>query len=108
MFALVVRFDLRDETAARGFDALVAETLPEIEAKEPGTLVYAVHDVVGASLSRVFYERYVDKAAFDFHERQDHTKRFLSEREQYLSGFRVEFLGAAAGMVPGTGALSGL
>ncbi|WP_018682302.1 putative quinol monooxygenase [Actinokineospora enzanensis] len=97
MWALVVRFDLRDEQAARGFDALVAETLPEIVADEPGTLVYTVHDVADAPLSRVFYEVYADKAAFEEHERQPHTKRFLAEREQYLSDFRVEFLESLSG-----------
>ena len=30
--------------------------------------------------------------AFDEHERQPHTLRALAEREQYLSGVRVEFL----------------
>ena len=39
MFALVVRFDLHDEEAARGFDALVAETTPLIRSQEPETLV---------------------------------------------------------------------
>jgi quinol monooxygenase YgiN len=92
MFGLVVRFELRDEHSAGGFDALVAATLEQIEVNEPGTLVYAVHSVEGAPLSRVFYELYRDRAAFDTHEQQDHTKRFLAEREQYLHGHRVEFL----------------
>ncbi|MET7751709.1 antibiotic biosynthesis monooxygenase, partial [Micromonospora sp. NPDC005367] len=92
MFALVVRFDLKDEDAAAGFDRLAAETLPGIQQDEPGTLVYATHRVEGEPLARVFYEVYRDRAAFDAHERQPHTLRFLSEREQYLSGVRVEFL----------------
>jgi hypothetical protein len=54
MFAIVVRFDLRDETAARGFDALVEETVAAVQASEPGTFIYAVHRVEGAPLSRVF------------------------------------------------------
>jgi quinol monooxygenase YgiN len=93
----VVRFYLRDEEAARDFDALVARAVPEIEANEPGTLIYAVHDVADAPLSRVFYELYEDRSAFDRHEQQEHTKRFLAEREQYLTGLRVEFLDAPAG-----------
>lgn len=92
MFALVVRFYLRDEEAAQGFDALVAETGPKIKASEPGTLIYAVHKVKDAPLSRVFYELYESREAFDAHEQQEHTKRFLAEREQYLTGTRVEFL----------------
>ncbi|WP_026425426.1 putative quinol monooxygenase [Actinokineospora inagensis] len=97
MWALVVRFELRDEQAAQGFDTLVAETLPQIIAGEPGTLVYAVHEVAGAPLSRVFYEVYADKAAFGVHEEQAHTKRFLAERVQYLTDFRVEFLTSLTG-----------
>jgi quinol monooxygenase YgiN len=92
MFALVVRFYLRDDEAAKGFDALVAETAPQIQAHEPGTLIYAVHAVKDAPLSRVFYELYESREAFDAHEQQAHTKKFLTEREQYLTGHRVEFL----------------
>lgn len=92
MFALVVRFDLKDEDAAASFDRLAAETLLGIEAQEPGTLVYATHRVEGEPLARVFYEFYRDRAAFEEHERQPHTLRFLAEREQYLSDVRVEFL----------------
>jgi quinol monooxygenase YgiN len=97
MFALVVRFELRDAEAAEAFDRLVAETAPGIREQEPGTLVYAVHAVQDAPLSRVFYELYESRAAFDAHEEQPHTKRFLAEREQYLRGSRVEFLTDPAG-----------
>lgn len=97
MFALVVRFYLRDEEAATGFDALVNETAPLIRDAEPGTLIYAVHKVKDAPLSRVFYELYESREAFDQHESNEHTKRFLSEREQYLSGVRVEFLDPPTG-----------
>jgi len=92
MFALVVRFYLRDEEAAKGFDGLVEATAAKIREVEPGTLVYAVHKVKDATLSRIFYELYESREAFDAHERQEHTKYFLEEREQYLTGTRVEFL----------------
>lgn len=92
MFALVVRFELRDAEAAEAFDRLVAETAPGIREQEPGTLVYAVHAVQNAPLSRVFYELYESRAAFDAHEEQPHTKRFLAERERYMTSSRVEFL----------------
>lgn len=36
------------------------------------------------------------------HEAQPHTKRFLAEREQYLSGVEVTFLTAEAGKWPVT------
>ena len=76
MFALVVRFDLKDMTAVDAFDALVAELLPEISVKEPGTLVYTVHSVTGAPLSRVFYECYANEEAFHTHGTYPHTRRF--------------------------------
>lgn len=96
-FALVVRFRLRDERAAKGFDELVARTVPEIERLEPATLAYVVHSVPGEPLIRVFYELYTDRAAFDFHEEQAHTRRFLAGREQYLDGVDVTFMQAELG-----------
>ncbi len=99
-FGLVVRFTLRDEAAAAGFDELVAQTLPEIRKHEPGTLAYVVHSVPGEVLTRVFYELYADKAAFEAHEEQEHTKRFLAARGEFLEGFEVTFLEAQAGKGP--------
>ncbi|MFB7637138.1 putative quinol monooxygenase [Streptomyces sp. NPDC056149] len=98
-FALVVRFTLRDESAAAKFDELCARTLPGIKAKEPGTLAYVTHTPEGEPLVRVFYELYADRAAFDAHETQPHTKNFLAERDQYLSGVEVSFLDMNAGKV---------
>lgn len=92
MFALVVRFYLRDEEAAKGFDSLVEATAAKIKEVERDTLIYAVHKVKDAPLSRIFYELYESRKAFDTHERQEYTKYFLEEREQYLTGTRVEFL----------------
>ncbi|MDA8372616.1 MAG: antibiotic biosynthesis monooxygenase [Nocardiopsaceae bacterium] len=92
MFGLAVRFTLKDEDSASGFDALVAETLPRIRESEPGTLVYAVHRVEGKPLERYFYELYRDRAAFDAHEEQPHVKRFLDARGQYLASVDVDFL----------------
>lgn len=99
MFAMVVRFDLKDETAASGFDALVETTVSAIQALEPDTLVYAVHEVEGASLSRVFYELYTSRDAHRRHEATEHIKRFLIEGEQYLESVRVELLDAPSGKV---------
>ncbi|WP_304453109.1 putative quinol monooxygenase [Nocardiopsis sp. YSL2] len=92
MFGLSVRFTLKDEAAADGFDALVAETLPHIRQSEPGTLVYAVHTVEGKPLERIFYELYADRAAFEAHEEQPHVKRFLDARGAFLASVDVDFL----------------
>ncbi|MFB7779874.1 putative quinol monooxygenase [Streptomyces bauhiniae] len=91
-FGLVVRFTLRDAKAAEGFDALVSETLEGIRAHEPGTLAYVVHTVADDANARLFYELYADREAFDEHERQEHTRRFLSERERYVADVDVTFV----------------
>lgn len=64
-----------------------------IRTQEPGTLVYACHAVDGDPNARVFYELYRDREAFDEHEGQEHVRRFLSQRSQYMDvDPRVEFL----------------
>lgn len=95
-FALVVKFNLKDDEKAAAFDALVADTVRAITDREPGTLIYSTHTVTDEPLARVFYEVYRDRAAFDEHEQQPHTRHFLEQRGQYIESFRVEFLTPAA------------
>jgi quinol monooxygenase YgiN len=95
-FGLSVRFTLKPG-AAETFDALVEETVAGIRASEPGTLVYVSHRVDGQPELRIFYELYRDRAAFEEHERQTHTRRFLAEREALLEGVEVDWLGAITG-----------
>jgi quinol monooxygenase YgiN len=97
MFALVVRFDLADEAAARAFDTLVAETAPSILDSEPDTLVYAVHQVEDAPLSRIFYEVYRDRDALRRHESNEPVQRFLREKDRFVTAVRVEHLGDPSG-----------
>jgi quinol monooxygenase YgiN len=97
MFALVVRFDLIDASSAEQFDDLVRQMLPGIAAHEPDTLVYTVHTVVDAPLSRVFYECYTDRDALDEHERQPHTATFLRDRVPLCRDTRVEHLTPTGG-----------
>jgi quinol monooxygenase YgiN len=97
MFGLMVRFTCKDADAAAGFDALVARTGEQIRAREPGTIVYAVHRVEGRPLERIFYELYRDEAAFRAHEEQEHVRVFLAEREAYLSGVEVDRLDLVGG-----------
>jgi|SRR3954447_22120786 len=97
MFALVVRFDLHNAVAAAAFDALLAETLPSITEREPGTLVYAAHSVEDDPLARVFYEVYTDRAAHTAHEATPHTARFLAQLRRYVNRTRVDFLGSPTG-----------
>jgi quinol monooxygenase YgiN len=97
MIGLSVRFTCKDAESAAGFDRLAAETVPLIRQREPGTLVYAVHSVEGNPLQRVFYELYRDQAALDAHQEQEHVRRFLAERDQYLAGREVDRLSLLIG-----------
>ncbi|MFF7714757.1 antibiotic biosynthesis monooxygenase [Streptomyces sp. NPDC007988] len=98
-FGLFVRFTLRDGAAA-DFDTLVRKTTAAIEAKEPGTLVYACHTVEGAPHERIFFELYRDHAAFEEHERQEHTRHFLAERNKYVTKTEVDRMTPFAGKYP--------
>ncbi|MET8158904.1 antibiotic biosynthesis monooxygenase [Sphaerisporangium sp. NPDC005289] len=97
MFGLVVRFTCKDEASAEAFDQLVAETIEKIRTEEPGTLVYASHLVEGQPLQRIFYELYRDRAAFDTHEEQEHTRRFLGARDELLASVEVDWLSLQTG-----------
>ncbi|WP_320780734.1 putative quinol monooxygenase [Streptomyces sp. CRN 30] len=96
---LVVRFLLASDEAAAAFDDLCARTMEGIEEHEPGTLVYVRHTPPEEPLTRVFYELYADREAFEAHEAQEHVRHFLSERGQYLAGTEVIFLDAIDGKV---------
>lgn len=85
LYGLVVRFELAQGHEA-AFDQLTAETVERIRADEPGTLVYMTHAGTGTPMTRVFYELYRDRAAFDAHEETPHVRRFLAERGQHLGG----------------------
>ena len=101
MIGLFVRFDIRDEPAARRFDELTVAAVAEISALEPGTLVYATHRVDAAPLARVFYEVYADEAAFHAHEEAPHVKEFHRKKDPLLDREpRVEFFrpGPAKGL----------
>lgn len=100
MYALVVRFDIRDAAAAAEFDALTAEAVAQIEAMEPGTLIYATSVVQEEPLARLFVEVYADRAAFDAHNDAQHVKDFHARKNPLLVSHRVEFLtpGPAKGL----------
>ena len=97
-FGLYVRHTLK-EGAGEAFDQLVA-TAAEGIRQEPGTLVYVSHTVEGQPNLRVFYELYRDREAFDEHERQEHTRHFLAEREALVDDIKVDWLTSIIGKVP--------
>lgn len=92
MYALVVKLVLHDTDAADVFDRLAADAVDRIAENEPGTLLYAIHTVDGEPRSRVIYEVYRDRKAFEDHQRQPHTRYFLEQRDNYVESNRVEFL----------------
>jgi quinol monooxygenase YgiN len=100
VFALVVRFDCRDEAAAARFDELTAVAVQQITEREPGTLLYATSAVEGEPLARIFYEVYRDRDAFGSHEEATHVQQFHTLKDPLLTSTRVEFLtpGAAKGL----------
>jgi quinol monooxygenase YgiN len=101
MRAIVVRFDIRDDEAAKEFDALTVEVLAQIAKKEPGTVVYATHTIEGEPLARVFYEVYADDEAFEAHQNAQHVMDFHARKNPLLAGRRAEFLhpGPATGIL---------
>jgi quinol monooxygenase YgiN len=100
-FALVVRFTVRPG-AEDQFDALVAQTAVGIRNHEPGTLVYCCHRVEDQPRQWIFYELYRDRAAFEVHEAEPHTRRFLAERGALLESAEVDFLEFRDGKSPMT------
>jgi quinol monooxygenase YgiN len=97
VIAVLARFELKDEEAARGFDALARDTVAAVQALEPETLVYAVHKVEDSPLSRVFYEVYASPDAVRHHESTDHMKRAFDELGQYVESAQMESLGEPIG-----------
>jgi quinol monooxygenase YgiN len=97
MFGILIRFDLKDEAAARGFDALAEQTIAAVQAMEPETLMYVVHRVEDAPLSRIFYEVYASRDAHAQHELTEHMKHAFAELGQYVESARMEFLDAPSG-----------
>lgn len=98
-YGLIVRFELR-RGHEEAFDALVAEVVPHIASDEPGTILYLTHRVDEEPRTRVFYELYRDRAAFDEHESRPHVRAFLEARAEHVESFEVDFLlpGPAAGV----------
>lgn len=90
-YGLVVRFTVKTGSEA-AFDELAADMVRHVRESEPGTSLYLCHQVVGQPQQRIFYELYRDRAAFDAHEDQLHTRRFLAARDELLDDITVDFL----------------
>ena len=95
-YGLVVRFRLRPGHEG-AFDDLVARTVEGIKRDEPGTLIYVSHAVGDEPAARLFYELYRDRAAFEAHEEQPHTRHFLEARAEHVESYTVDFVDAVVG-----------
>ncbi len=71
--------ELRDEVRQR----LVA--LAEKTRKEKGNVCYVLHEVHGEPNHFIIYEKWENKAAFDFHVNQDYFKAFVADEKTVLS-----------------------
>ena len=83
MYALIVELDVRPEhmgSLREALDALLATA-----AREPGTLLYAVHGcAVDPNILRL-YELYADESAFREHLAKPLTRSFVDNLDQWLS-----------------------
>lgn len=62
--------------------ALLTEQAGVVLANEPGCLVYRAHRSMRDPDAFVFYETYVDDAAFEVHRNSPHLAAFRQRREQ--------------------------
>lgn len=98
----LLRFELKDDAAARGFDALAEQLIASVRAAEPETLVYVFHTVEDAPLSRVVYEVYANQDAVGRHQSTDYFQRAMLELDEFVVSARMEVLGAPHGkLLPG-------
>ena len=72
------------EELADDFDGVLRRLVGQVEAEEPETLLYLVHQGEGGA--RVLYELYATREAFEEHESKPYVQRFLEQRDSYLSG----------------------
>ncbi len=62
--------------------AFLAEQAAAVRSREPGCLAYRVHRSTTDPDLFLFYETYVDDAAFDVHRNAPHLAEFRVRREQ--------------------------
>ena len=75
-----------EEILLKEIDGLIAKT-----RAEPGCLNYDFHQHNTDSHRFVFYENFVDQAAFDFHLAQPHTQAWIAVAERHGAHFDVQF-----------------
>lgn len=76
MFGLIARWTAKPEHLDQVMDALARMTV-EVEANEPGCLMYHSNIETDRPNVIVLYERYVDEAAFAVHGQTDYFKTIV-------------------------------
>jgi quinol monooxygenase YgiN len=71
------------------FDQLSREAVRAAQQGEPGTLIYACHEVVGAPTQRIFYQLFRDQAAFEEHQRRPSVRQFLAGSRPHVIATNV-------------------
>lgn len=62
--------------------AFLTEQAAAVRAAEPGCLVYRVHRSTNDPQAFLFYETYVDEAAYELHRAAPHLAAFRRRREE--------------------------
>ncbi len=96
LFRLVARFAMRPGREAE-FDELVRRVTTLTLRNEPGVVTYICYRVDGQPLQRIFYEEYENRAAFEEHQAQEHTRQFHANREPLLEAADVFYLTPMSG-----------
>ncbi len=92
LFGQIVIYSLVEEQAEE-FDRLTERLVSAVQANEPDTLVYIVHQVPTAPLQRILYEVYLDRPAFEDHLRQSYVLRYDDQRQPLVAAMNVIELG---------------
>jgi len=85
------------------FDRLAEDLVRAARTGEPGTLIFACHEVVNAPTQRIFYQLFKDENAFASHRQQPHLQRFTSESRGHVLATNVIELKLGTANLPQAG-----
>jgi quinol monooxygenase YgiN len=71
------------------FDRLSRDAVRAAQQDDPGTLIYACHEVVGAPTQRIFYQLFRDQAAFQEHQHRPYVRQFLAGSRSHVIATNV-------------------
>lgn len=85
MITIVAKLKVKAGNEQLMIDAM-KEAVKGVRAKEPGNLAYVPHQSQADPTLFLFYEKYKDQAAIDFHRQQEHYKAFGKKIGALLDG----------------------